>query len=286
VIHRTTGAGTIAGGCQNTIEKDADGSAIGGGDSNTIQADTHSGSISGGEDNTIEANAWQSTIGGGRRNTIRTNAWQATIPGGQDNLAEGNFCLAAGRRAKAHGAGSFVWGDSQDFDVHAWSANQFVVRATGGYWLFSGVDGGGNPTSGAILPAGSGSWDIWSDRNAKTNCVAADTKTVLEKVLALPLATWNYQTQDPSIRHLGPMAQDFHAAFGLGTDDKHISTVDADGVALAAIQGLNQKVEDRCQKFEGKSQRLQAENESLKKEVAELKALVKVLAAKVDSGGQ
>jgi hypothetical protein len=39
------------------------------------------------------------------------------------------------------------------------------------------------------------------------------------------------------------MAQDFHAAFGVGPDDKHIATVDADGVALAAIQGLNQKVE-------------------------------------------
>jgi trimeric autotransporter adhesin len=59
----------------------------------------------------------------------------------------------------------------------------------------------------------------------------------------MPIRTWNY-TNDPASRHIGPVTQDFHAAFGLGTDDKSISTVDADGVALAAIQGLNQKLEE------------------------------------------
>ncbi len=41
---------------------------------------------------------------------------------------------------------------------------------------------------------------------------------------------------------MGPMAQDFRAAFGLGVNDTSIVTVDADGVALAAIQGLNERV--------------------------------------------
>lgn len=63
------------------------------------------------------------------------------------------------------------------------------------------------------------------------------------KVAQLPIQTWAYKS-DPHTKHLGPVAQDFHAAFGLGTDDKHIATVDADGVAVAAIQGLNQKLEE------------------------------------------
>ena len=83
-----------------------------------------------------------------------------------------------------------------------------------------------------------------SDRNAKENFQPVDAKKVLEKVVALPLSEWNYKV-DPSQRHLGPVAQDFHAAFGVGPDDKHIATVDADGVALAAIQGLNQKLEEQ-----------------------------------------
>jgi hypothetical protein len=82
-----------------------------------------------------------------------------------------------------------------------------------------------------------------SDRNIKAGFEPMDPKTILEKVAALPITRWHY-TNDTATPHVGPMAQDFHAAFGLGTDDKHIATVDADGVALAAIQGLNQKLTD------------------------------------------
>jgi trimeric autotransporter adhesin len=61
----------------------------------------------------------------------------------------------------------------------------------------------------------------------------------------MSIATWNWKSQDASIRHMGPMAQDFHAAFGLGETDKGISTMDADGVALAAIQGMHQELMER-----------------------------------------
>ena len=84
-----------------------------------------------------------------------------------------------------------------------------------------------------------------SDRNIKQGFAAVDPREVLDKVVALPLQSWTYKT-DTGRRHFGPMAQDFHAAFGLnGDDDKHIATVDADGVALAAIKGLNEKVEEQ-----------------------------------------
>jgi hypothetical protein len=80
-----------------------------------------------------------------------------------------------------------------------------------------------------------------SDRNAKENFAPVSPREVLDKVTALPISRWNFKG-DVATDHVGPMAQDFHAAFGVGTDERHIATVDADGVALAAIQGLNQKL--------------------------------------------
>jgi len=88
------------------------------------------------------------------------------------------------------------------------------------------------------------SFNNTSDRNAKENFSDVSPKEVLDKVAALPITRWNFK-EDKAVEHLGPMAQDFRAAFGLGTDDKHIATVDEEGVALAAIQGLNQKLEQK-----------------------------------------
>jgi hypothetical protein len=64
-----------------------------------------------------------------------------------------------------------------------------------------------------------------------------DSADVLERLLRVPVSEWNYKSEDAAIRHIGPMAQDFHAAFGLGGDTT-INTLDSDGVALAAIQAL------------------------------------------------
>src|SRR5262249_27589143 len=80
-----------------------------------------------------------------------------------------------------------------------------------------------------------------SDRNAKENFRPLDSREVLSKVAALPLTRWNYK-DDTGSEHIGPMAQDFYAAFKVGPDDKHIATIDEGGVALAAIQGLNEKL--------------------------------------------
>ena len=111
-----------------------------------------------------------------------------------------------------------------------------------------------------------------SDRNAKTDCAPINPTAVLAKVAALPITQWAYKT-DSGARHIGPMAQDFHAAFGLnGKDDKHITTVDEGGIALAAIQGLNRK--------------LDTENAELKKEVLQLTALVQQLNRELNSQGK
>jgi hypothetical protein len=99
------------------------------------------------------------------------------------------------------------------------------------------------------LAAGSGTWTSLSDRNAKENFDRVDAKWILTKVAAMPVMTWNYKTQDESIRHIGPTAQDFKKAFGVGESDTGITTVDADGVAFVAIQGLVEELRKRDEKI-------------------------------------
>lgn len=96
--------------------------------------------------------------------------------------------------------------------------------------------------NGARLTNG-GAWTNASDRNAKTDFESVDPQAILESVATLPLERWSYKTEDPDVHHIGPMAQDFYAAFGLGDSDTSIATVDADGVALVAIQALYQHIQ-------------------------------------------
>ena len=74
---------------------------------------------------------------------------------------------------------------------------------------------------------------------------------MLNKLAGMPVSQWNYNWEkDTDVPNIGPMAQDFKAAFYPGRDDKGISTLEFDGVELAAIQGLNQKLDQRCQSLE------------------------------------
>jgi len=71
---------------------------------------------------------------------------------------------------------------------------------------------------------------------------------MLNRVAELPISRWNYKgTSGES--HIGPVAQDFSSAFAVGSNKKHIATMDADGVAIAAIKGLNQKLEQQLSRF-------------------------------------
>ncbi|MDW7980770.1 MAG: tail fiber domain-containing protein [Verrucomicrobiales bacterium] len=251
----------VAGGTSNTIAPDVWGAFIGGGVANYLDEGADYSVIAGGDYNYVGAEAHHSVIGGGGDNTIPTGAAYAVVPGGQANYAT-NFAFAAGRRAKARHTGAFVWADSHNLDVSSSAPNQFTARASGGVRFFSNS----NMTVGVMLAPGSGAWTSISDRNAKENFAPVDPVEVLHKLRELPIQTWNYKGQDPAVRHIGPTAQDFHAAFGLGDSDTGITTIDADGVALAAIQGLNKKLEQK-----------DAEIAELKRELAELKRLVQQL---------
>jgi len=109
-------------------------------------------------------------------------------------------------------------------------------------------------------------WKNACDRALKEDFSPVQPAEVLNKIAALPITEWNYKV-DKGAKHLGPTAQDFYSAFDLGADDKHISTVDEGGVALAAIQGLNQKVESE-------NQALRAENAELKQRLEALEKIV------------
>jgi hypothetical protein len=95
-----------------------------------------------------------------------------------------------------------------------------------------------------------------SDRNAKQGFQDIDPLAMLERVASLPIQSWSYK-DNPDVRHIGPVAQDFKAAFGVGEDEKRITTVDADGVALAAIQGLNRKLENEVREKDARIQTLE-----------------------------
>jgi len=101
-------------------------------------------------------------------------------------------------------------------------------------------DGFGN---GAYVSAG-GVWTNASSKSFKENFGKIDVSAVLDKLVALPIQTWFYKSAHAEGPHMGPFAEDFAETFGLGQDAKHIATVDESGVALAAIQGLNRKVEN------------------------------------------
>jgi hypothetical protein len=127
-------------------------------------------------------------------------------------------------------------------------ANQLVFRVT----VFGDVYGH--------------SFNSISDRRAKENFVSISPAQVLEKVNSLPISQWNYIGGQSDVQHIGPMAQDFHDAFGLnGVDDTHISLTDEGGVALAAIQGLNQKLEDQLKSKESEIQELKGRLESIER---------------------
>jgi hypothetical protein len=167
-----------------------------------------------------------------------------------------------------------VWADAHDHDFASGGSNRFSVRATGGVRFYSAIDTNtGAATAGVRLTSGSGSWSSLSDRSAKENFTPTEPREVLDKVAALPIATWNYKSQDKSIRHIGPTAQDFHAAFNVGENDRTITTVDADGVALAAIQGLNQKLEHELKAKDAQIRQLQSD-------LAEVKQLLLTLTSK------
>jgi len=99
-----------------------------------------------------------------------------------------------------------------------------------------------------------------SDRKLKENFAPVNHQDILQKIVGLPVTSWNFIREGEDVRHVGPMAQDFRSTFDLGSSARHISTIDADGITLAAIQALHENMEKLAQ-----------ENQRLRDEVRELR---------------
>jgi hypothetical protein len=300
---------TISGGSQNTVSASGYGGTIGGGLSNEVenQASTVAGgegnsalgsrsTVGGGKGNTViggygtvaggESNSagnLYAAVGGGKSNTASgqyatvsggfgntASGQNAMVPGGGNNVAQGAYSFAAGTDARANHLGSFVWADGSSYVSYASAAsNEFRARAAGGVYFHT------NPfaSTGVRLAAGGTSWLAVSDRAVKENFVPIDGQDILEKVAALPIREYNLKSQDASIRHIGPVAQDFYAAFGYGESDTAINMEDAHGVTLAAIQGLYQVVQEQ-----------KGEIAALKEQNADLEARLSALEAVANGG--
>lgn len=187
-----------------------------------------------------------------------STSFSGTAIGFRDSLT-GSNSFAIGNNLKDGGFNNcFIMGSVTSGTVSNTGNNQMLMHFPGGYRLQSNITG----TTGVTLAGGSGTWVSLSDKNSKTNITAINEDEILAKVAAMPISQWNYKSQDDSIKHIGPMAQDFHEAFKLGDTDKGISVVDADGINMAAIKALNKKLEilqevnekllKRIEKLEGK----------------------------------
>jgi hypothetical protein len=249
--------GTISGGDSNVVSGAY--GTVAGGESNT--ASGFAAAIGGGTSNTASGN--DATVLGGFANTAAGGS--SAVLGGQSNHASGQTSVAAGFFANANqdgcmlfvywhpgaGGGADCFGTQYQFRVmgdHGLSID-YGTRLAGGNgsrWAVIGdtVPGKTFATwTGAYLSDG-GSWVNASDRGLKTDFHPVDALQVLAKIDAMPVTQWRYKSQTDEL-HVGPVAQDFYAAFGLGADDRHIATVDEAGIALAAIQALHTLVREK-----------------------------------------
>jgi len=197
-------------------------SAVGGGSAN-FASGRHS-TVAGGRGNDSESHG--AAVAGGVNNDAAADG--AFVAGGEGNTADGEYSVAAGRKADTDGHdGAVVVGDSSEEPIQADAADtayfQMAIHAR--------------------------SFNSTSTRARKRNIDPVDPESVLTDVESLDVSTWEFERGGDG-SHMGPTAEAFHDTFELGNDEETIATVDADGVALAAIQGLSERLEQRDERIE------------------------------------
>jgi hypothetical protein len=193
-----------------------------------------------------------------------TAANTSSFAAGEDNTASGAASVALGYHAHTNARqGSFVFSDRSSVDTLRAGVNHSANwRVSGGFRIFTSS----NLTTGVTIQSGAtasnlcsgqtnaviststcaylstgGVWTNNSDVRRKRDFERMDGEDVLIRLRTVPMSTWRYDVDTKEHRHLGPMAQDFHRAFGLGNDTTSIGTVDADGVALSGVQALDRR---------------------------------------------
>jgi trimeric autotransporter adhesin len=196
----------------------------------------------------------------------------SSVAMGYETTASASLTTALGTRARAAHAGSFVWGSSgpggglPSDTIVSTATGQFSIRAMGGIRMFTNV----GMTSGVTMSAGASTWNAVSDRARKEHFAEVDGEDLLARLRSVPVTSWNYIAEGAHVRHIGPMAQDWHAAFGLNDDPLTINQGDFDGVNLAAIQALLARTDALAEENAG----LRGENAELRLRLERLEALV------------
>jgi hypothetical protein len=229
---------------------------------------------------------------------------------GRTTEASGNYSVAMGLRVAAVGQnsivlgsnavalaaakGTFIFGDQStegtaDAPFTGFAPNEFLVRAAGGVGFYTNRA----LTTGLRLAPSGSQWLGVSDVNTKEHFRDISDDQFLRRIAALPIREWSYKAQNPSIRHMGPTAQDFHAAFGLGEDPLRIGTMDANGVALAGVKALANRTHrwaeeraaliteiERLQAMVPAIEKLKADNAALAERVIAIEQALARLAAR------
>jgi hypothetical protein len=188
---------------------------------------------------------------------------------GYRSTADANYAVAIGQRASANGfTGAVVISDASSTDsLEASANNQFSLRAAGGIRLYTNA----TKTVGVQVAAGGSSWAVISDRNRKEDFLGVSGEDVLSRLRNVPVTTWRYRDEvDRSTLHIGPMAQDWHRAFGFTADGTTINMSDFDGVNLAAVQALTR----RTDRLQAENAELRAQNRRLEERLERLEAAV------------
>lgn len=144
------------------------------------------------------------------------------------------------------------------------------MLADSGFRFVTETNNSGDPTQGAKLTDATSGWSSFSTQTVKQDIAPVDSETILAGVEELDICEWSYESA-PGVDHVGPMAEDFTDTFAVGESDKHIDRGDADGVALAAIQGLAEKLDrkdERLRNLEAEIDDLEAENELLRERLS------------------
>ena len=198
-----------------------------------------------------------STIGGGTGNN--SSGIFSTIPGGYSNSSGGNTSFAAGNYANdGLYNNTFVWGSEAGLDVGTVAIPFNTTRTNNGVWYSVASGTGGstsdigymiytNPTktSGVYLTRGGSSWAAFSDKNLKENIEEVKTTPYLDKVVKLPIFTYNYKGNPSDQVCVGPMAQDWHELFPSSKPNGGIESADIDGVLLACVKELYTLVQNQ-----------------------------------------
>ncbi|HEY0151891.1 MAG TPA: tail fiber domain-containing protein [Longimicrobium sp.] len=202
---------------------------------------------------------------------IGHNNWSdgdAAVAIGYTSTADADYSMAFGYRASTNGhTGAKVFGDASTTDsIEAVANNEFAVRAAGGYRFRTNA----TLTTGCNLPAGSGVFSCSSSRLLKERFEGVDSNDILSRIRGVPVNRWSYTAEGTQVRHIGPFAEDFHAAFGVGVDNRSIGLLDIAGVNFAGVKALDERTTRQAAEIEA----LRARNAELEARLARLEALI------------